>query len=105
MKTEPSTDPSSQPRLALVYPNLQGTSVVLVVIRIAHLLGVLQVPLSSSAGGVATTMMEGTSPLGFRGAEPPSKRARHWSFLPVSSWYAHGVVNWLTSLPLLLLMF
>jgi hypothetical protein len=38
--------------------------------------------------------MAGLSSLGTRGVEPLSKKARPWSFLPVSSWYAHSVVHW-----------
>jgi hypothetical protein len=60
---------------------------------LAHLLGVFQVPPSSSAIRFATAMMVGLSSLGSGGAEPPSKRAHPWSFLPVSSQCVHGVVH------------
>jgi hypothetical protein len=39
-------------------------------------------------------MMAGLSSSGTRGVEPLSKKARPWSFLPVSSRYAHSVVHW-----------
>jgi hypothetical protein len=68
-------------------------SVVPVVTGIAHLLGVLQVPPSSPAAGVAAAMTVRPSSSGFRGSEPPSKRACPWSLLLVSSRYAHGVVH------------
>jgi hypothetical protein len=99
------TGSPSLPRLTLVSRNLQGMIVVLVVMRIAHLLGPLQVPLSLSAARVAAAMVVMPFLLGSGGAEPPSKRARPWSFLSVTSQYAHGVVHWFTLLPLLLYLF
>jgi hypothetical protein len=104
-ETEPSTSLPSQPCLTLVSLDLQGMSVVPVVMGIAHLHGVLQVPPFSPDAGVATAMMVGPSSLGFGGAEPPSKKARLWSFLSVSSQYAHGVVHWFIPLSLLLFLF
>jgi hypothetical protein len=49
-------------------------------------------------------MMAGPSSSGTGGAEPSPRKARPWSFLSVSSWYAHGVVHWFMSLPLLLFL-
>jgi hypothetical protein len=57
----------------------------LVVMGRAHLLRVLQVPSSSPAARVIVSMMVGPSVSGTRGTEPPPKRARPWSLLPVSS--------------------
>jgi hypothetical protein len=67
---------------------------------IAYLLGVLQVPRSLPAARVVTTMMVRPSSSGSGGMEPPSKRDRPSSFLPVSSLYAHSVVRWFTPLSL-----
>jgi hypothetical protein len=77
----------------------------LVVIGMAYLLGVLQVPLSPLTVGAATAVMAGPSSSSFRGVEPLAKKAHHWPFLMVSSWYACDVVYWFTLFPLLLSMF
>jgi hypothetical protein len=105
MKTGPLTGLPSQPYLTLVSPDLQGMSVVAVVTVIDHLLGALQVPLSSPTARVVAAMVAGPSSSGSGGAEPPSKRVCPWSFLLVSSWYAHCVVCWFTQLPLLMFLF
>jgi hypothetical protein len=63
----------------------------LVVTGITHLIGVLQVPPPSSSTGVVAYVMAGPSSLDVGGVDPSSKRARPWSFLPVSSRYAYGV--------------
>jgi uncharacterized membrane protein len=76
-----------------------------VVMGITYLLGVLQVSLSSPAAGVAMAVMVGLSSLGSGGAEPLSKKTCPWSFMLVSSQYAHGVVLWFTPFPFLLLLF
>jgi hypothetical protein len=55
-------------------------------------LRVLQVLSSSPAAGVVAAMMAGPSSSSTSVAEPSSKKARPWSFLSVSSRYAHGVL-------------
>jgi hypothetical protein len=65
----------------------------LVVTRMAYLLGVLQVLSSSSSTGAATVVMVGPSSSGLGGAESPAKKAHPWSFLPVSSQYVHDAVR------------
>jgi hypothetical protein len=75
--------------------------VVLVLMRMSHLLGVLQVPLFSPAAGAATTMMAGLSSSGAGDVEPLGWKAHPWSFLSVSSRY--GIVCRFT--PLLFLLF
>jgi hypothetical protein len=78
----------------LVLPNSQGMSVIPVLTEMTHLFGALQDPSSLTATGVAMDVMVGPSLLGSEGggAERPSKKALPWSFLQVSSRYAHGVV-------------
>jgi hypothetical protein len=76
----------------------------LVVIGITHLLGVLYVPPPLLAAGTVAPMMAGPTSPGTGGAEPSSKRALAWSFLPVSSWYAYVVGRRLAQLPLLLFL-
>jgi hypothetical protein len=100
-KTGSVTGPPPQPHLALVCPDLQGVSVVLVVIGMSRLLGVLQVPPYSSAARVITAMLVGPSSSGAEDAEPPAKKVCPWFFLPVSSRY--GIVRWLAPPPFLLL--
>jgi hypothetical protein len=85
MDTGPSTGPPSQPYVPLVSPDLQGMSGVPVVMGIAHLHGVLQVPPSLPVAKVDVAMMVGPSSLGSGGAETTSKRAGPLSFLLVSS--------------------
>jgi hypothetical protein len=99
------TSSPSLPRLTLVSLELKGTIVVPVVMRITHLLGPLQVPLSLLTARVAAAMVVTLFSLGSGGAGPPSKRACPWSFLSVTSQYVHGLVRWFTPLPLLLFLF
>jgi hypothetical protein len=77
----------------------------LVVTGMTYLLGVLQVPPSSSAARAITAVMAGPSSSGFGGAEPPAKKAHPRSFLPVSSRYACDDVCWFIPFLPLLLMF
>jgi hypothetical protein len=55
-----------------------------------YLPGALQVPLSSPIAGAIVHVAVGSSSLDGGGAEPPSKRARPWSFLPASTRYVCG---------------
>jgi hypothetical protein len=103
--TEASFDPPPQSDLMLVLSDLQQMSVALVVTGIAHLLRVLLVPSSPLASRAVAAMMVGPSSLGTGGAEPSSKKACPWSFLPVSSRYAYGIAGWFTLIPLLLFLF
>jgi hypothetical protein len=68
----------------------------------SHLLGVLQVLPFWLATGVATAMIAGLSSSGSVDAEPLTKKACPWSFLPVSSRY--GIVRQFTSLPFFLFL-
>jgi hypothetical protein len=76
----------------------------LVVTRIIYLLEVLQVPPSSLDAGVTTAIIAGPSSSGSRSAEPPSRKARRWSFLQ-SSQYGRGVVHRFTLFSLLMFLF
>jgi hypothetical protein len=67
-----------------------------------RLLGVLQVLPCSSAVGVATTMKVGSPSSGAGDVVPLAKKAHHWSFLPVCSWYC--VVRWFTLLSFFLFL-
>jgi hypothetical protein len=60
----------SHPQLTLVSPNLQGMSVVSVVMGIAHLLRAFQVSSSSPTNRVVVAMVVGSSLSSFGGAEP-----------------------------------
>jgi hypothetical protein len=64
-----------------------------VVMGIAHLLRVLQVPPYSPTVRVVVVMMVGPSSSGSGGVKPPFKKAHTWSFFLVSSLYVHGVVH------------
>jgi hypothetical protein len=74
---------------------------VLVVIGIAHLLGVLKVPSPSPAAWAVTSTMADPSLLGTGGVEPLFKTTHPWSFLSVSTQYAHGGDCWFMLLLLL----
>jgi hypothetical protein len=74
METGPSTSPPPQPCLALVSPDLQGTSVVLVVTETTHLVFCSSCR-PRAAAGVTTAMMVGPSSLDSGRAEPLSKKA------------------------------
>jgi hypothetical protein len=78
----------AEPRLMLVCSDPQGMSVVLVLMKMTHILGVLQVPPSLPAVRVAMGVMAGLSSSGPKGAEPPYMKACPWSFLWMSSQYA-----------------
>jgi hypothetical protein len=102
-ETGSSTRTPPQPHLALVSPDLQGVSVVPVVMGMSQLLGVLQVSPFWPVTGIAMAMIAGPSSSGSGHAEPLAKKARHWSFLLVSSQY--GVVRRFTPLPFFWFMF
>jgi hypothetical protein len=77
--------------------------VVPVLTKTTHLVGVLYVPLSLLTIEVAIGVMAWPFSLSPEGMEPPSKKVHPWSFLPVSSRYAHGIVRWF--IPLLFPLF
>jgi hypothetical protein len=68
-----------------------------------YLPGTLQVPLSSPIAMAVEPTAVGSSSLDGGGVEPPSKRARPWSFLPASTWCVCGVES--HGMLFLLLMF
>jgi hypothetical protein len=82
-----------------------GRVLCLCLTKTTHLFGVLMVPPSLPPTGVAMGVMARLPSLGPEGAEPLSKKACPSSFLPVSSWYVHGVVLRFIPLPFLLFLF
>jgi hypothetical protein len=69
---------------------LLGMRVCITGTQMTYLPDALQVPLSSLIPGAVVPMVAGLSASDGGGAEPPSKRARPWSFLPASTWYMCG---------------
>jgi hypothetical protein len=76
MDTGPSTGPPSQPYVPLVSPDLQGMSGVPVVMGIAHLHGVLQVPPSLPVAKVDVAIL-----IGLRGSRDHVQEGPPFVFL------------------------
>jgi hypothetical protein len=77
----------------MVSLGLRGMSVVPVLIKTTHLFGVFTIPVVLPATGIAMGVMVQPSLLSHEGVEPSSKKARPWSFLPVTSRYVYGIVH------------